>query len=194
MTKRAAAMEDTRRRIVDATVGAHRELGIQATSWDEIARRAGVGVGTVYRHFRSLDDLLPACGSIVTETLALPTDERVRCVFEGAASLRSRVERLVSEVFAVYERGAPYIYNVRRERAELPQLDAWHRLIEDTLDALVDEAIQPHDVNEATVRVVRALIDISIWAAFKEQGLTDAEANRTVTDLITHILRRRSGS
>src|SRR5262245_52925352 len=98
MTKRAAAMGETRQRIVDATVSAHRDLGIQPTSWDEIARRAGVGVGTVYRHFRSLDDLLPACGSVVTETLALPDDDAgVRHVFDGAASQRARIERLVTE-------------------------------------------------------------------------------------------------
>ena len=77
MTKRAEALEATRKRIVDATVAAHRELGIQATSWDEIASRAEVGVGTVYRHFRSLDELLPACGALVTETLALPADDEL---------------------------------------------------------------------------------------------------------------------
>jgi AcrR family transcriptional regulator len=70
MGARAAAVDQTRQRIVDATVEAHRELGIRATSWDEIARRAGVGVGTVYRHFRSLDELLPACGEIVEQIMA----------------------------------------------------------------------------------------------------------------------------
>jgi len=82
------------------------------------------------------------------------------------------------------------IDNVRRERAELPQLDAWHGLLESTLDALVDEAIQPYDVNKATVRVMRALIDIAIWTALKEQGLTDTQANRTVSEFITHVLRK----
>jgi AcrR family transcriptional regulator len=192
MTKRAAAMDETRRRIVDATVSAHRELGIQPTSWDEIARRAGVGVGTVYRHFRSLDDLLPACGSVVTDTLALPTGERVRHLFDGVVSLRARIERLVTEVFAVYERGAPYIYNIRRERSELPQLESWHQLIEDTLDALDDEAVRPHEVDEAALRVVRTVIDISVWTAFKEHGFSGTEANETVTGLITDFLRTRT--
>ena len=72
MTRRGAAVEQTRARIVAGTVAAHRELGIGATSWDEIARRAGVGVGTVYRHFPALDQLLPACGEVVARTLALP--------------------------------------------------------------------------------------------------------------------------
>ncbi|HET8951451.1 MAG TPA: helix-turn-helix domain-containing protein, partial [Solirubrobacteraceae bacterium] len=59
MSKRAAAAGLTRRRIVDATRELHTERGIAGTSWDDIAARAGVGVGTVYRHFPSLDELVP---------------------------------------------------------------------------------------------------------------------------------------
>ena len=55
MTRRASAVAQTRRRIVDATLELHTEQGIAATSWDDIAARAGVGVGSVYRHFPSLD-------------------------------------------------------------------------------------------------------------------------------------------
>jgi AcrR family transcriptional regulator len=86
MTRRAETTAATRERIVAATVAAHRELGIRATSWEEIARRAGVGVGTVYRHFPSIDDLLPACGPIVLATLALPQGEELERVFAGARS------------------------------------------------------------------------------------------------------------
>src|SRR5689334_24671873 len=111
MVKRAAGLADTRARIISATVQAHRELGIQPTSWDEIARRAGVGVGTVYRHFRSLDDLLPACGRIVEGTMALPTPDQIPHTFEGARSSRARIQRLVQLVFDIYERAAPFIHN-----------------------------------------------------------------------------------
>src|SRR5215468_3762091 len=98
MTRRAAAVEQTRARIVAATVDAHRELGIQATSWDEIARRAGVGVGTVYRHFPTIDQLLPACGAVVQQTLALPSAEDACGLFAGARGSRARIGRLVTEV------------------------------------------------------------------------------------------------
>src|SRR3712207_4626602 len=72
MSKRAAAAEETRRRIVAAAQALHTEQGVAATSWEDIAERAGVGVGTVYRHFPSLDELVPACGRVVMDTLALP--------------------------------------------------------------------------------------------------------------------------
>src|SRR4051795_8712199 len=67
MGKRAAAAAETRRRIVEATHQLHKQQGIAATSWEDIAERAGVGVGTVYRHFPTPDDLLPLCGAVAME-------------------------------------------------------------------------------------------------------------------------------
>src|SRR5512132_2699119 len=98
MGKRAAAAEATRRRIVDAAHQLHIEQGVAATSWDEIAARAGVGVGTVYRHFPSLDELAPACGAVVSEVIALPPAEAVAAAFDGA---EDRAGTLVREVFAI---------------------------------------------------------------------------------------------
>lgn len=184
MTKRAEALEATRKRIVDATVAAHRELGIQATSWDEIASRAEVGVGTVYRHFRSLDELLPACGALVTETLALPADDELPTLLDGARSLRERIRRIVTRIFAAYERGAPFIENIRREREDLPNLEPWHQSIENTLDALSREALRPINPDERALDLTRALTDLYTWKAFKQRGLSQHETIETVTHLI----------
>jgi AcrR family transcriptional regulator len=188
MRRRAEALQETRARIVDATVAAHRELGIQATSWDEIARRADVGVGTVYRHFRSLADLLPACGEVVTDTLALPGGDEIPAIFEGARSPEERIERLVRTVFATYERGAPFIENIRRERNDLPELNYWHAWIEDTLDALTREALRPLKPGKHSLQVTRALIDLYTWRAFGHRGLSPGQTIATICRLITLAL------
>jgi AcrR family transcriptional regulator len=193
MTKRAAALADTRARIVAATVEAHRELGVQPTSWDEIARRAGVGVGTVYRHFRSLDDLLPACGQIVEETMALPTPDQIAHTFDGARSSRARVRRLVQLVFDIYERAAPFIHNIRNEHKQLPQLEPWHRKFESTLDALLREALGPMRPNRAQNEATRALLDLATWQAFKQRDLTTDDIVETVARLISLIARSTQG-
>jgi AcrR family transcriptional regulator len=194
MVKRAAALADTRARIVAATVEAHRELGIQATSWDEIARRAGVGVGTVYRHFRSLEELLPACGQTVQRTMALPTPEQIAHAFDDAHSSRARVRRLVSLVFDVYQRAAPFIDNIRRERRQIPQLEAWHHMIESTLDALLTEALSPLRPSRNQTETARALLDLDTWHAFKRRDLSDAETAGTVARLINTTLRSKPPS
>ena len=188
MTKRAEALAATRKRIVEATVAAHRELGIQATSWDEIASRADVGVGTVYRHFRSLDELLPACGAVVTEALALPADDEIPGLFDGARSLRERIRRIVTRLFAAYERGAPFIENVRRERNDLPALEPWHQQIENTLDALSREALRPINPDKHAVDLARALTDLYAWKAFTQRGLSLGETIETVTSLIARAV------
>jgi len=184
MVKRAAALEQTRARIVAATVQAHRDLGIQATSWDEIARRAGVGVGTVYRHFRSLEELLPACGQIVQQTMALPTGEQIVRAFDGARSHRARIHRLVQLVFDIYERAAPFIHNIQHEREQIPQLEPWHEMIECALDALLDEALHPLNPDRRQTEAARALLDLSTWQALKRRNLAHQETIDTVATLI----------
>jgi AcrR family transcriptional regulator len=194
MTRRAATAGQTRARIVAATVAAHRELGISATSWDEIARRAGVGVGTVYRHFPSIDQLLPACGEVVVRALGLPAAEEVPGLFAGVSSTRGRIGRLVAEVFGIYDRGAPFIDNIRRERGQLPQLEDFHQQIEETLDTLTREALQPLRPSRRTSEVVRVLIDLSTWHAFTQRGFTPEQTIKAVCSLIECSLSsRRSG-
>ena len=104
MGRRAVAVEETRRRIVEAARELHNRQGIASTSWDDIAEQAGVGVGTVYRHFPSLDELVPACGRAVMHALALPDREHANALFADVEAADARIERLVAEAFAIYER------------------------------------------------------------------------------------------
>lgn len=184
MSERAAAVERTRERIVAATVDAHRELGIQSTSWDEIARRAGVGVGTVYRHFRTLGELLPACGEIVEQTMGLPAPAEIPQAFQGARSLRARIERLVALVFTIYERAGAHIQNIRNERDQIAQLEPWHQMIESSLAALLDEALRPLAPDRHQKESTRALIDLATWQAFQQRDLSNEETVETVARLI----------
>jgi AcrR family transcriptional regulator len=176
MTRRASAVAQTRERIVEATRELHGEQGIAATSWDDIAARAGVGVGTVYRHFPSLDELIPACGEISMRVIALPEPGDARSLFDGAGD---RAERLVREVFAVYERGAPQLWAMRNEPDVHPDVAESAAQVEASLSALVDAAGIAADR-----RVVRALIDLGTWQALRDQGLTPAEAVEAVSRML----------
>ncbi len=62
-TKRAEQQEQTRERIVEATVALHEEIGPANTSIKAIAERAGVQRLTVYRHFPDDFSLFQACTS-----------------------------------------------------------------------------------------------------------------------------------
>jgi len=192
-TRRDAAVEETRRRIVAATLELHAEQGIRATSWDEIAARAGVGVGTVYRHFPSLRELVPACGVVTFERLALPDAAAASRALAGARGRRARLRRLVQELFALYERGAAEIGNVRRERGdpELPMLVDAHRLVESSLDGLVAEALRPLGLARDAHAVTRALTDLAVWRSLREQGLTGERAVEVTVAALSGALRPR---
>jgi AcrR family transcriptional regulator len=60
---RAEAQEETRRRIVEATVALHQEVGPARTTISEVAKRAGVQRLTVYNNFPEEAALLGACSA-----------------------------------------------------------------------------------------------------------------------------------
>ena len=183
MRKRASAVAETRRRIVDATRALHGEQGVAATSWDQIAARAGVGVGTVYRHFPSLDELIPACGEISMQVVALPDPAEAPALFAGLDTPEERIERLAGEAFAIYERGAPELRAVRNEPDVHPRLAEEGRALEGSLAALIDAA----GIAPAERPVVRAMIDLGTWQAFRDQGLESGEAVDAVSRMLAGV-------
>ena len=191
MSKRAAAVARTRQRIVDATRELHGERGIAATSWDDIAARAGVGVGTVYRHFRSLDELIPACGEITMQVLAPPDPSSVPALFEDATEPAERIERLVRETFAIYERGAPQLRAIRREADVHPRVAQDRDELEALFSALVDTALRPLEATQADRAVTRAMVDLNTWEALRDQGFGQTESVAAVSDMLTTRLMGR---
>jgi AcrR family transcriptional regulator len=191
MGKRAAAVARTRQRIVDATRELHGEQGIAATSWDDIAARAGVGVGTVYRHFPSLDDLVPACGEITMQVVALPDPATMPALFEHATEPAERIERLVREAFAIYERAAPELRAIRREADVHPRVAQDRDQLEASLSALVDTALGPLDATQRDRAVARAVVDLNTWEALRDHGLRPAESVAAISDMLTRRLTAR---
>jgi AcrR family transcriptional regulator len=66
--------ERNRQRILEAASEVFNERGLEV-SLDEIARHAGVGVGTVYRRFRSKEELVEALFMDRLDTVAAVADE-----------------------------------------------------------------------------------------------------------------------
>lgn len=69
-------MEDRRQRILDATVELAEKGGFEAVRLRDVASVSGVALGTVYRHFRSKEDLL--VGALSREMEALQVAIRRR--------------------------------------------------------------------------------------------------------------------
>ena len=67
MGVRAAAAEETRRRILEAMIGLHIERYYDQISLDDVAERAGVTVQTVLRRFGNKDGLIDAATDAARE-------------------------------------------------------------------------------------------------------------------------------
>jgi AcrR family transcriptional regulator len=194
MDRRSSAVEETRRRIVEATLALHTERGIMATSWDDIAERAGVAVATVYRHFPSLGELVPACGGLVWERVQPPRLDQAEEWFAGRASVSARVERLVAELCAFHARSARYIDPVWAERKQIPALATALDSLDATREALVREALEPAEPDELEVQAVTALTDLPVWQALAGRGIPKEEIPRMLTDIVLgHLEKARPG-
>jgi AcrR family transcriptional regulator/DNA-binding transcriptional ArsR family regulator len=169
-------VDPTRERIVESALELHTSQGIRATTWPEIADKAGVPVETVQALFPTPDHLVRSCGQHFMESLQLPPRDRAPEVFAGASSENERIRRLVETSFGAYERGAEGIMAGRRERKDVPAVRESIEELDNTFDTLVAEALRPLRPDSSSVASLRALTDLEVWRTLREQGATPEAA------------------
>ena len=188
MTRRAAASAETRRRIVDAAIALHAEKGVLGTTWPDIAKRADVALGTVYRHFPGLDQLVPACTSENAVRMRPPGAS----LLVGVTRPEERIGRFVEELFAFYSRSAPWTPRAGIDRHQLPVLDTILSRREAGLKALVEETLGPLRRRRHALDAALALTDFGVWRSLTRSGLSTEAAARLITEvLVTWVNRRR---
>jgi len=183
LRKRADGLDATRERIVEATAALHYQQGVAATSYIQIAERAGVGAATVYRHFPTLGSLVSACGAHVSEVMRPPLPENAQTVFAGLGTRQQRLERLVAELDAFYGRGAAWLGIAARDRERVPELDGFLRQVDAGVEALVREAAGAGS-SETEIRLMTALADVSVWQSLKRLDAPPAEFRRMMAGLL----------
>lgn len=188
MSARAAAVDRTRARIIDAAVAVHARGGIAASSWEDIAREAGVAPATVYRHFPSLDDLVPACARAVFQGARLPTLRKAAEEFAGLDTPRQRLAKLVRESCRCYEQAEEWLDVAYREAHIVPALRAEIEVLRRSLETLVRAALLGTLAGPREHRVVSALIDFPFWRSLLDRGLPRKAACAALGDLTTGYL------
>jgi AcrR family transcriptional regulator len=165
-----------RARILAAATDVFDEQGTSAST-EEVARRAGVAIGTVFRHFPTKDDLLAAImkdlqSRLAAEAAALAAEGEPTALFtffadvvEHAASTRTVVHLLA---------GAGTDVGVDRQLAALGE----------ALDALLTRARQTDTIrSEVQLDEVIALLTAACQGALAA-GWTPDLRRRTVTRLL----------
>jgi len=183
MTVRVAAAGETRRRILEAALELRAEQGISGTSWQDIAARADVSVGTVYRYFPGVRELVPACGELLFEKTRRPASGDARAVVGEAVAPVDRLERAALALFAFYERAGAYLDSDPRER-ELPEVQAWEEDRRKTVTAFVREALGTTRVPSRELQLVTAFFDFGTFSALRARGVSTRRAATTVAELV----------
>lgn len=88
LKRRAERQEETRQRILDATITLHEQVGVPGTSISAVAQQAGVERLTVYRHFPDEAALLTAAATYYLETHPPPDPEPWRGIIDSVVRLR----------------------------------------------------------------------------------------------------------
>ncbi|HET7714092.1 MAG TPA: helix-turn-helix domain-containing protein [Bauldia sp.] len=192
MAKRAEAQEETRERIVRATMALHLEQGVATTSYTDVAERAGVGAATVYRHFPTMGSLVEACGAHVWRMIEPPRPEDAEARFIGLRSRTARIERLARELDAFYARGAVPLWGAEQDRERLPELDAFLRRVDEGVAALVAAALGG-DVSEPTMRIARAVAHFTVWRALAQAEAEPQKRIRVMAAMIEAAVTRAAG-
>ncbi len=186
---RAQRQQATRRRIVEATVALHREVGPARTTVAEIARRAGVQRLTVYNHFSEDTELFAACQEHFLSEHPLP-DLRSALAREDP---RDRTRTVLHALYASYRDREPMTEKVLRDRTLVPALDD---LLEETMDAqqrqLGDALAAGFAARGARRGRLRALVAVALdfwtWRRLTQHGLDDGSA----AELMTHAIAAAS--
>lgn len=180
-------MNDTRRRIVEAVVELHEEIGPASTTITAIAQRAGVQRLTVYRHFPDDRALLHACSAHWAKDHPLPDPLSWTGIEEPAARLKAALRRL----YDYFRDGAAMLESILPDEAEVPELAEvmapWWEYMREVAGGLA----AGWGVDGATQRLVRAAVGHTIafptWRSLSNEGLTNEEAVSLMVALVEDV-------
>ena len=152
--------ERNRLQIISSARTVFAQRGLEATL-DEVAREAGLGVGTVYRHFPNRDalidalfaDALDAISRLVDEAVAMPRAwDGVRHFMYSALEMQSR-DRGLRDVMFSRRGSADQDHELMRQRIKPP------------LDALVARAQREGDLRADLTSTDVAVLELAALGA-----------------------------
>jgi AcrR family transcriptional regulator len=184
MRRRAEQVDQTRQRIVEATVELHGSVGPAATTIAAIADRAGVTRLTVYRHFPDEAALFAACSAHWISRQQLPDPGAWSQIGDPAARLRAGL----ADLYRFFGAGAGMLTCLYRDFAALPE--EYQRALRDQDTVFGDVLTAPFGT--AGDRRLRAIVGhaVSFWtwrSLCLDHGLTDAEAVDAMTGMVLAI-------
>ena len=177
--KPRADAQRNRDRVLEVAKEAFTRLGADA-SLDDVAKQAGVGAGTLYRHFPTRDELLKAVYRSEVEKLAL-AEQKFAETMPPMEALRAWMLLFVDYI-ATKKIIAPALNNLVGDTSTV--FEASYAQIWEAIRALVKRAINSGDIRNDLdpIDLLRALIGVANVASSPDW---QQSARRLVDILIT---------
>ena len=179
-TRRAEQQEQTRDRIVEATVALHEELGPANTSIKAVAERAGVQRLTVYRYFPDDVSLYQACTSHWL-SLNPPPDSSG---WSGIEMAEEQTTTALLEFFKYYRRTESMWTGAYRDVEDIAALkkgmDGFEAYIDEACYALVKAWKLRGKRKQQLSLTVRHALRFATWRLLKQEKLNDKQ----ITELV----------
>ena len=174
-----------RDRLLEAASDAFAERGVDA-SLEDIAKRAGVGIGTLYRHFPTRDALVEGVYRHNVELLCAGADE-LRATEAPDEALAQWMQRFVAYV-AVKKGLATYLKSVVSAESDL--FESTHAKVRQTVDGLVATAVEAGAIRPGVdgMALLRALSGVCLMGERTGQP-TDTGEGALLAGLIMDGLR-----
>ncbi|MFN4276421.1 MAG: TetR/AcrR family transcriptional regulator [Ferrovibrio sp.] len=174
LRERAKGQDETRRRIVEAAMELHEEIGPRATTISAIAQRAGVQRLTVYRHFHDEAAVFEACTAHWL-TLHPPPDP---AAWQRLADPWARLEAALAAFYAYYRATRGMWTASHRDVAEVPALQgpmaAFAAHLDTLAAALAADFSADAVIASRLLATVRHVLAFPVWAELESRGLDDA--------------------
>lgn len=190
MKRRAERQEETRRRITEAAVELHQDLGPANTTISAIAERAGVQRLTVYRHFPDESSLFSACSSHYRAANPAPDSD----AWARIPDPEERLRRALAETYAYHRRTEPMMSKVLRDaQVHAPTFEAsvsYRQHWERARYALVAGWGAEDQQLKRLLAALGHALDFWTWRSLvHEQGLTDEEAIELMLGMVRCSMR-----
>lgn len=181
LKQRADRQDETRRRIVDATIELHQTIGPNATTVADVARRAGVGRVTVYRHFPDEATLSRACSGKYFAEHPFPD----LAAWEAIEDPEERASVALAETYAYHRANRAMFAHALADAREHPVMAPYHEY----WDAAGEVLLAGRRARGPRRTRLRAAIAVALsfdtWRTLAcEQELTDAQAAGLMLGLI----------
>lgn len=171
--------------LVSAARDAFRENGAQA-SLDDIAKRAGVGPGTLYRHFPTRDDLIDAVMRDWTLQVGADSEDVIAAGLPSAETLHAWFGRFVENI-GIY-RGAAAKLTAAMDDPESPIFRKC-QVLAGANDKVIQHVASLGDLREGVdAREVMRLVS-GVANVVDQAGLDPEQAKPMLSIVISGILR-----